>query len=280
MREIQINKFLLALFLILGACSPEEKKEPTAVEIKEVPSDILATGSLVAHSIVQVRPQVQGVLKEAYVKEGDDVREGDLLYQIDPGTYEADLEAAIGNLEQRKAALDMAKSVVKRNKPLVEKKYITKATFEQFETTAKTAEAKVVISLAEVKRAKINVDSCKIRAPIDGKITLFNVYAGTVLSPTDQQSVIEISVIDPIDLVFSIPQVEFQKIQEVQSRWPLPIEITLPQEAGKKVTSTIDFTDEHIDEHSKTVQFKTPIDNREGNLLPGQIVNIRIILKP
>jgi multidrug efflux system membrane fusion protein len=282
-----MNKILLFLCLILVSCSTKEKPktipltrvEAAQAEEKEVPIYITAIGNILEHSIVQVRPQVQGILLKAYVTQGQDVKAGDLLYEIDPNIYEAALEQAIGTLNKNKATLEQAKITVKRNSELVDKNYIPKLTFEQYETAVKTAEADVAIAQAEVKRAQINLNYCRITSPINGKISAFNVYPGTLVIANDPQAITEIRELDPIDVQFSIAQTEFQKMQQVQANWPLTFEATLPKEPEKKFIGKISFIDNHIDLNTGTLLLKGMLNNTDKRLWPGEFVHIRIFLK-
>lgn len=282
-----MNKVLLILCLMLAGCSSNEQKIPqhlTRVETsvaqeKEVSIYVTTIGNVMEHSIVQIRPQVQGILLKTYVTQGEDVKVGTLLYKIDPSVYQAALEEAIGTYDKNKAALEQAKITLERNKDLVEKNYIPKLTFEQYQTNVKTAEADVAISQAEVKKAKINLDYCNIISPISGKISTFNIYPGTLVLANDSQAITEIRELNPIDIQFSVPQAEFQKIQQVQSNWPLPFEATLPQEPNKKFTGKISFVDNHIDLNTGTILLKATINNEEKLLWPGEFVNVRIFLR-
>lgn len=276
---------LLLLVLLVGCSRQQEQQVPpvrvqaAVAEEKEVSLYVTAIGNLIEHSLVQIRPQVQGILLRAYVKQGQEVKKGDLLYEIDPSLYQAALDQAKGTLERNQATLEQAKITVQRNQDLVKNNYIPKLTFEQFETNVKTAEADVAIGKAAVETAEINLDHCKITSPIDGKISVFNIYPGTLVFANDPKALTEIRQLHPIDVQFSVPQVEFQKIQQVQLNWPLGFEVTLPFQEKKAFFGTVDFIDNHIDINTGTILLKGSIENKEKNLWPGEFANIRIFLK-
>lgn len=282
-----MNRIVLVLCLFLMACSSgETKKSPPGTRVeaaraqeKEVKIYVTAIGNILEHSIVQIKPQVQGILLKAYVHQGQDVKEGELLYEIDPKYYQAALDQALATLEKNKATLDQARITVSRNKELVEKNYIPKLTFEQYETAVKTAEADVSIALAQVDTAKINLGYCKITSPINGKVSAFNIYPGALVIANDPQAITEIRELDPIDVQFSVPQSEFQKIQQVKHNWPLEFEATLPQEKDRVFPGKINFIDNHIDLGTGTILLKGTIPNKERILWPGEFVNVQIYLR-
>lgn len=282
-----MSKYFIALCLLLSACTSGQKEkeaplvrvEAVKAEEKEVPIFIQSIGNVVEKSIVQIRPQVQGVLLKAYVKQGQDVKKGDLLYKIDPRPYQAALDEAKGNLERDQANLEQAKITLKRNKELVKKKYIPVLTFEQYETSVKTAEAQVKISEAEVEKATINLDWCTIISPISGKVSVFNIYPGNLVLVNDTQSITEIRELDPINVKFTLTQEEFQQFQEARKKGDLEFEAALPNEKGKTFIGKINFIDNHIDLATGTIMFKGVVNNAKRELWPGEFVNVKIILK-
>lgn len=282
-----MKKVLIFLIFLAGCSTNSSKKSDSRtpkVEIgiakkQAVEIYISAIGNIVERSIVQIRPQVQGILKTAYVKQGQEVIEGELLYEIDSKPFQASLEQALATLEKDKAILEQAKIVVERNKELVSKDYIPKITYEQYETNVKTAEAQISIDLAEAKKAKINLDYCKITSPINGKISIFNIYPGSLVTVNDARAITEIREIHPIDVRFNIPQREFEMMQQVKSNWPLKFTATLPKDNSKIFEGTINFIDNHIDLNTGTILLRGSIDNKERMLWPGEFVNIKIFLK-
>lgn len=275
--------FLCSLLSACGGGGADKGLKPVRVEASiankmEVPIYIDTIGNIVERSIVQIRPQVPGILLKSYVKEGQEVKKGELLYEIDPRPYQAAFEEAVGNLEKDKASLEQAKITVQRNQELVEKKYIPLLTFEQYETNVKTAEAQVKISEANVNKAKINLDYCNITSPINGRVSSFNIYPGNLVQVNDSQAITEIREIDPIDVRFTIPQRDFQRVHQGQMKSPLEFEATLPNEKKKLYKGFIYFIDNHVDLSTGTIQIKGVVENEKRALWPGEFVNVRILL--
>jgi multidrug efflux system membrane fusion protein len=283
-----MKKLIPILMILLFGCStsghekngrPPVKVEVADVIVKEIPIFIDAIGNIEERTIVQIKPQVQGILLKAYVTQGQEVEEGELLYEIDSRPFQAAYEEALGTLEKDKAALEQAKITLQRNKELVEKKYIPVLTFEQFETNVKTAEAQLKISKANVEKAKINLDYCKIRSPITGKVSVFNIFPGSLVKTEDTEAITEIRQLDPIDVRFSVPQKEFQWVQAAQQKDELQFEATLSKEKEDSFIGTIYFVDNHVDLNTGTIKLKGVLDNKERKLWPGEFVNVRLFIR-
>lgn len=278
---------LLFLALCSSSCSsPPENiaTPPVNVEIAEVQQQevqefIEAIGNIYASAIVQIRPQVQGVLIKSYVKEGIDVKEGDLLYEIDPRPYKAALDEAQATLLKDQASLELAKSTVKRYSELVKKDYISALTYEQYGTNAQTAEAQVQLDLASVELAKINLGYTQIKSPLTGRIGNYNIDVGNIVIANDPNAIIEIRRLIPIEVRFSIPQKDFQEVQKYQNKENLTFAAFLPYDDTRTFTGYVFFIDNHIDLQTGTILLKGYYQNEELALWPGEFVRVRIYTK-
>lgn len=275
---------LIICLITFMSCSKEEKPTPPSVKVevakviqKDVKNFIEAIGNVYAYSIVQIRPQVQGILLKAYVGQGDFVKEGDLLYEIDSRPYKAALDQAEANLEKDKATLELAENTVKRYTDVAAKDYISELTFEQYKSNAKTAAAQVATDVAAVEIAKINLEYCRIVAPIDGKISMYNIYPGNLVVVNDPVALTEIRQITPAEIRFSIPQKDFQEIQKSQKDLnSLTFEVFLPYENDLQFHGELYFIDNHVDLQTGMILLKGLVPNEDRMLWPGEFVRVRI----
>lgn len=280
-----MKKALLPLFFILWSCSSSPEAPglpPVRVQVAEVkeaeaPVYIEAIGNVYENSIVQIRPQVQGILLRAYAAQGQFVKQGDLLYEIDPRPYQAVLDQAKGTLLKDQAALELAKNTLQRNKELMQKQFISPLTYEQYETNVASLEAQIAIDKAAIESAQINLDYCRIFSPINGKISAYNIYPGNLVVVNDPNALTEIRQISPVDVRFSIPQRDFERLQPYLTK-DLTFQAFLP-EGTTPFVGTLYFVDNHLDLQTGTIMLRGSIQNKEHLLWPGEFVRVRIVLK-
>lgn len=275
-----------SLGILLVSCTSKQEKvvpsirvEATEAVVQDVPIFIEAIGNIFENSIVQIRPQIQGILLKAYVEQGQFVNAGDLLYEIDPRPYQAVLDQAKATLLKDQAAVELAKSTVKRYTDLANKDFVSPLTFEQYQTNVMSTEAQVEIDKAAIESAQINLDYSKIFSPINGKISVYNIFPGNLVVVNDPNALTEIRQISPIDVRFSIPQRDFQRIQQSQSLENLKFEVTLPYDKNRKFEGYLYFVDNHVNLETGTILLKGLAANEDKILWPGEFVRVRIILE-
>lgn len=280
-------KIINFLLLLLTSCSTQQSKpqppsarvEVDKAHIEDIPIYIEAIGNIHESAIVQIRPQVQGIILNSYVVQEGFVQAGDLLYEIDPRPYQAVLDQAKATLLKDEAAVELAKSTLKRYQDLVNKDFISKLTYEQYKTNVDSAEAQVQIDKAAIDSAQINLGYCRIISPINGKLSISNIDPGNLVLVNDVNALIEIRQITPIQVRFSIPQRDFQEIQRYQEIENLKLRITLPFDNNREFIGILSAIDNHIDLKTGTILLKGIISNEERVLWPGEFVKVRMILK-
>lgn len=281
-----LSSLFLFLALFLSGCSKEEKKEPPGVPVilgdvtrEDVPYYVDVIGNVNSLEVVQIRPQVGGIVLKAYVKQGQYVKKGDPLYLIDPRPYQAALEQAEGNLLKDQAALKIAEITVERNKELVKENYVSKLTFDQYEANVKTAEGQVKADQAAVDLAKINLEWTTPKSPVDGKISQYNIDPGNLVIANDTNALTDVRQITPADIWFYITQNDFVKVQKALTQETLKFEVILPQEEKKGRAGQIYFIDNHIDLNTGTILLKGTVPNEDEFFWPGEFVRVRLQLK-
>lgn len=283
------RKFILFLLIILctGCYGKKEKAAPLPPRVKtstinqqEVPVYIDAIGQVISPVTVNIRPQVAGKLIKAHIQQGAIVNEGDILYEMDPRPFQAILDEANAQLAHDQALLDYAVRTVERYKQVLEDDFVSKLTYEQYESTAGAALAQVNLDKANITAAQINLDFCKVVAPVSGKISFFNVDVGNVLAIDDPN---QITVIRPfmfVDITFSLPQQQFELIRQVQGNageWPFVA--ALVENPLHQFEGTTYFIDNQIDQNTGTILLKGRLANEQRALWPGEFIRVKVLYK-
>lgn len=280
-------RWCIFILLILAGCHGSSKPKPPppnvsagVVEKRDVLIYVDAIGQAIPPVTVQVRPQVNGKLIAAYIQQGSIVKKGDVLYTIDPRPYQALLEEAKAQLVHDEALLLYAENAVKRYKSVVEDDFISKLTFEQYESTAAAARAQVELDKAAVRAAEINVEFTNIVAPVSGKISFFAVDVGNIMIIDDPTAITAIRPFSPIDILFSISQSQFEMIRKVQGNegeWEFIV--TLPESPDEPIHGKTYFLDNQVNQNTGTILLKGRIDNEERLFWPGEYVTVQVLYR-
>jgi RND family efflux transporter MFP subunit len=285
------NIFVLVLIVILTSnlisCGKSDKdaKTPeltvTVAEAKSetVPIYLEYVGTLQSIESVDINARVEGFLVERVFKDGADVKQGDLLFVIDPRPFKAALEAAKAQLAEDLAALQYAREQVVRYKPLVEKDYITRDAYDDYATQAKEAQAVVEASRANVVQAELNLSYCTMYAPFDGRIGRRMVDVGNLVGAGESTLLATIVQLDPIYVYFNVAERDIPEVLKQQNSKPLTFSIILPDESKHPEDGTIDFVDNQVDVTTGTITVRGTIGNSSKTILPGQFVKVQLLLK-
>ena len=250
--------------------------------VKPMPVLIEAVGTVEPEHSVQVRAQVSGVLQSVLFKEGDKVKGGQLLFQIDPRTFDASYRQAQAQLARDQAQLENAKAQRDRLEPLLRREFITQQEFDVAVTSTKSLEATVAADRALVEQARIQLDFTRIHAPISGRTGALAVKPGNLVAAGaggGGAPLVTINSTDPILVSFSIPERQLDEIRRYQDEKEMRIEI-LPDRSGPPVAQgKLDFIDNTVTPQTGTVLLKTRVRNDTEVLWPGQFVNVRVVLK-
>lgn len=290
--NLKINKYLLLftvmVSLLLTGCKGRDLSKKSnvprvitdTVKQQDVPIYIDAIGQVISPVTVYIRPQVNGKLIKAYVQQGAIVKEKDVLYEIDPRPYQAILAEAIAQLAHDTALLEYAEKTVNRYKVVVEDDFISKLAFEQYVSTATAAKAQVDQDKAAIIAAQINVEYCKVVAPVSGKISYSNVDVGNIMVIDDPNQITVIKPFSPIDITFALPQQQFEQIRRVQGdagEWRFVA--TLPESPDKPLSGTTYFIDNQVNQDTGTILLKGRLPNEDRALWPGEFVRIKVLYK-
>jgi membrane fusion protein, multidrug efflux system len=248
---------------------------------KAMPILIEAVGTVEPEQSVQVRAQVNGVLQSVFFKEGDKVKAGQQLMQIDPRTYQAQYNQALAALVRDKAQLENARAQQERLEPLLKREFITRQEYEVAVTSTKSLEATLQANQAAAEQARIQLEYTRIHAPITGRTGALAVKPGNLVAPGGGGGgtpLVTINSTDPILVTFSIPERQLDDIRRYQNENDMRIEILPDRTSPPVAQGKLVFIDNTITPQTGTVILKTRVENHKEALWPGQFVNVRIVL--
>ncbi|MBI4380333.1 MAG: efflux RND transporter periplasmic adaptor subunit [candidate division NC10 bacterium] len=272
--------------LVFAGC---EEKAPAAVERPPAPVSVVAAvaqdvpiyldeiGRSVAREVVSVQPQVSGRITKIHFADGADVKTGDALFTIDQRPYQAQLDAAEANLAQAKAALDLAKIQFARVESVVDKRAISRQDYDARKNAVEVAEAQVKQNQAAVETARLNLEYCTIRSPIDGRAGQRLEDLGNVVT-ANNGSLLVIQRLDPIYADFTVTENNLTAVQRNMARGTLRVEVRLPDEPDKPRDGKLTFLDNSVQDVTGTVKLRATIPNGDRRFWPGRFVKIRLVL--
>jgi len=247
---------------------------------KPMPVLIEAVGTVEPEHSVQVRAQVSGVLQGIMFKEGDKVKAGQQLFQIDPRTFQASFQQVQAQLARDMAQLENAKVQQERLEPLLKREFITRQEFDVAVTSTKSLEATVAADRAMVEQARIQLEFARIYSPIAGRTGTLAIKPGNLV-PTAGGGVplVTINSTDPILVSFSIPERQLEEVRRYQNEKDMRIEILPDRTAPAAAEGKLVFIDNTVTAQTGTVLLRTSVINKDELLWPGQFVNVRIVLR-
>lgn len=274
--------FLLAL-LLLGGCTQNERKHVDPVypitvgkaTQQDVPVFIESIGNVGSLNTALIRPQVGGIILETYVQEGQKVKKGDPLYQIDPRPYKAALEKAKAALVKDTSTLKFSEEQAKRYEDVVNKEFVSKLTFSQFLSQVDFNKGQVASDEADIALAELNLEWTIPISPTDGRVSQFLIKPGNLVVANDPNAVTDVRQITPADIEFTIIQKDFVEVQKIRQKGDLIFEAKLPQEKGWR-EGKVYFIDNHVNQATGTILLKGVIPNDDEFFWPGEFVHVRL----
>jgi len=248
------------------------------VEQQTVPVRLRAIGNVEAYATVSVKARVDGQILAVNFKDGVPVKKDEILFRIDPRPYEAALRQAEANALRDVAARDQARSQERRYQELLEKNFISKEAYAQIRTNAETANATAQASRAALENARLNLEYCTIRSPLDGFVGKTLIQAGNLVRANDLNPLVVINQVRPIYVNFAVPEQNLPEVRKYMAQAPLAVEVVPADALQKRPVGQLIFVDNAVDPTTGTIRLRAQFDNVEAALWPGQFVNISLQL--
>lgn len=276
----------IVLMSFLSACSKKSGLPPklpipvvadTVVQ-KTVPVQIRVIGNVEAYSTVSVKSQIGGILTSVHFKEGQDVNKGDLLFTIDPRSYEAALRQAEANLAKDTAQLENAREEVRRYAELVKKGYVAQEQYDQIRTNAASFDATVNADRAVVENARLQLKYCYIYSPITGRTGNLFANEGNLIKANADNPIVVVNQIQPIYVTFSVAEQYLPEIKKYTSSGKVMVEAFITKGEDNPEEGILTFVDNTVDVATGTIKLKGTFANKGKRLWPGQFVDVTMIL--
>lgn len=248
------------------------------VAAADVPVFLQAIGTVQASNMVTIKSRVDGQLVRVDFKEGQEVKAGDPLVQIDPRPYQAQLEQVQAAKAKDEATLASAQADLDRYAQLVGSGHQTRQSYDQQKALVAQTQAAIKGDQAQIDAVQLNLAYCDIRSPIDGRLGARLVDAGNMVHASDATGLVTVAQLQPIFVSFTVAQESAHKIRERQANAPL--EVMAYGDDGKTLLATGKLTliDNAIDQPTGTIRMKASFANQDERLWPGEFVNVRLIL--
>jgi len=250
----------------------------TDVQRRDVPIYLDGLGNVAAFKTVTVRSQVDGRLDEVLFREGQAVKSGELLARIDPRPFKNQLQQAQGALERDRAQLEGAKRNLERYKQLAAKKLIPQQQADDQAATVGQFEGAVRLDQATIDVARLNLDYANIKSPIDGVTGIRLVDPGNLVRASDQNGLVVITQLDPIAVVFSLPQDDLPRVMQELQHNTLTVESWNRDGSLKLATGQLSLVDNQVNAATATIRLKSAFPNPQRLLWPNLFVKARLLL--
>jgi multidrug efflux system membrane fusion protein len=249
------------------------------VAAQNVPVYLQGIGTVQAYNMVAVKTRVDGQIVKVFFKEGEEVKEGDPLFQIDPRPFQAALEQAQAAKQKDEAQLAGARLDLERYAKLLGTGYQTRQSYDNQTALVAQLQAAIKGDQAQIDNAQLNLGYALIRSPIDGRLGARLIDKGNIVHANDNTALVTITELKPIFVSFTLPQDTLDELRQEQNKAPLAVHAYSSD--GSKLLSTGKLTliDNSVDQATGTIHLKARFDNQDERLWPGQFVSLRVVLR-
>jgi len=246
----------------------------------DVPVFLVGVGTVIAYNTDVVRAQIQGEIISVNFTEGQKVHAGDLLAQIDPRPYQALVDQYTGQLQRDQAQLMNAKANQKRYTQLGGKGWATAQLIETQNAQVGELEGAIKTDQALIDASKVQLSYTRLIAPIDGVVGIRQIDVGNIISPSTASGLCVVTQLDPISLIFTLPETVLAQIQQQQQKTNTPLKVIAYNQDNtiKLDEGELGLVNNEILQTTGSIQLKANFSNKENKLWPGELVNARLLL--
>jgi membrane fusion protein, multidrug efflux system len=248
------------------------------VQVSNVPIMLTGIGTVEAYNIVDVHTQVTGTIEKIGFVEGQTVHPGSLIAQLDPRPYQAALQQDEANLARDQANLSNAEANLSRYLPLLKEGFATPQQVADQSATVSELQAAIAADKAAVFNAKTQLSYTTITSPISGVTGIRRVDVGNILQPGTSTPIVTITQIQPISVVFTLPQKDIPAVQDAMAKGTLTTVAYSQSDRTRLAQGTLLLVNNTVNQSSGTVQLKATFPNNHRNLWPGEFVNVHLIV--
>jgi len=243
-----------------------------------VPVRLHAIGNVEPYTTVAVKARIDGQIVAVHFKEGDEVRQGQTLFEIDRRPFEAQLAQAQANLAKDRALLDHAKEQDKRYQDLLQQKFVSPDAYAQIKTNVETAAAQARADEAAIQAVQLQLSYCTIRSPITGYAGKIQIQEGNLVKANDTNPLVVVNQVVPVNVSFSVPEQRLAAVRKYQADGELRVTTQIPGAAEAQVPGKLSFIDNTTDMTTGTIRLKAEFANADKALWPGQFVDVVLTL--
>lgn len=244
----------------------------------DVPIYLRGVGTVIAYNNVIVRSQITGQIVKIAFTQGQTVHQGDLLAEIDPRPYQAQLDQATANRDRDQAQVVNAQANLGRYTSLEQKGYASRQLVDTQNAQLAQLQAMVKSDEGVIEQAQTNLSYTKLTAPIDSVTGIRQVDIGNIIHPTDPNGLVDLTQVQPISLIFSLPQTDFVEIQQEMAKGPLTVLAYSQDDKTKLDEGKLDLIDNQIVQTTGTVRLRASFPNAKRLLWPGELIDARLLL--
>jgi multidrug efflux system membrane fusion protein len=263
-----------------SAATPTAPVVAGVVAQHDVPIYLTGVGTVIAFNTDIVRAQIQGQIISINFTEGQHVHAGDLLAQIDPRPYQAQIEQFTANRDRDEAQLENAQANLNRYTPLEQKGFATTQLLDTQKAQVAQLQSAVKSDQALIDAANVQLSYSRLTSPIDGIAGIRQIDVGNVIHPTDANGLVVVTQIEPISVIFTLPETDLPEIQQQQQQTTAPLTVLAYSQDGKIKLDEgkLTLVDNEILQTTGSIRIKAEFSNQAHRLWPGELISMRLLL--
>jgi len=259
-----------------GGAQPPAVVNVVSPQRQDVPVLQVANGTVTPIRTVDLHPQTTATIRTVHIREGQFVKQGELLFSLDDRADRANQDKAQAQVERDRASLADLERQYKRSQDLLAQKFFSQSAVDTLRAQVDQARATLNADIAAARAAGVSTSYTSIRAPMSGRVGGIGVYPGSLVQPAT--SLTTITQLDPINVAFTLPESSLPALLAAQKRGKVEVQAA-PGAGLAPLTGVLSFVDNTVDPAAGTIKVKAEFDNRETTLWPGQYVNTRVTVQ-